>query len=241
MMLVDGTDADPPRTYLPVSNRLAPAIASGPLYTGRRTLRTLRAPARATGLPPGGRTLVGQRPVVLSLSSAAHCVAVSSAQGYFYVGQLVDIFIEIDTGVIERCEFQGGQIKLDLCVFHQPEMKNAIGHEPLDGRLLRRFLWRRQDTARLIHDQFMIREQRLCGTAGSVPDHDPGPCRHRYLAAWNLRRYRWPAETLRPCQNDRPGACLPNTQQGTVAFGYPWHSKMTAPNDPLCPLRVVRR
>jgi hypothetical protein len=59
-MLVDSTVADPPRTCLPVPDRLAPTIASGPLRARRRTLRTLRAPIRATGLPHGRRTLVGQ-------------------------------------------------------------------------------------------------------------------------------------------------------------------------------------
>ncbi|VXC97319.1 hypothetical protein SPHINGOT1_270025 [Sphingomonas sp. T1] len=69
----------------------------------------------------------------LGLSDASCCVAVRSAQGQFYASQFVDIFIEIDTGMIERCEFQGGQIELDLAVFHEPEMKNAIGHATLDG------------------------------------------------------------------------------------------------------------
>ena len=69
----------------------------------------------------------------LGLTDASCCVAVRNAQGQFYASELVDIVVEIDTGMIERCEFQGGQIELDLPVFHEPEMKNAIGHATLDG------------------------------------------------------------------------------------------------------------
>ena len=35
--------------------------------------------------------------------------------------------------MIERCEFERSQIDLDFAVFHQPEVKNGIGHEGLNG------------------------------------------------------------------------------------------------------------